>query len=73
MTSVVGAELPFGSTRSAVATVVDRAIAACSGDLRATVRALVVANNFLYAEMERFKAMISTGFARGKLTLRDLP
>jgi hypothetical protein len=54
-------------------TAVDDAIAACDGDLRATVRALVVANGFLYAEMERFKALISTGFARGKLTLRDLP
>jgi len=54
-------------------TAVDEAIAACDGDVRATVRALVVANSFLYAEMERFKALISTGFARGKLTLRDLP
>ena len=54
-------------------TAVDDAIAACDGDLRAAVRSLVVANSFLYTEMERFKTLISTGFARGKLTLRDLP
>ena len=58
---------------SELETAVNDTIAACDGDLRATVRALVVANSFLYAEMERFKALISTGFARGKLTLRDLP
>ena len=58
---------------SELETAVDDAIAACDGDLRATVRSLVVANSFLYAEMERFKTLISTGFARGKLTLRDLP
>jgi hypothetical protein len=58
---------------SELETAVDDAIAACDGDLRATIRALLVANSFLYAEMERFRALISTGFARGKLTLRDLP
>ena len=52
---------------------VDDAIAACAGDLRATVRALVVANNFLFDEMCRFRSLCSTGFSRGKLTLRDLP
>jgi|GEM_PF-517783 len=30
----------------------DQAIAACEGDMRATVRALVVANNFLTAQNE---------------------
>lgn len=52
---------------------VDAAIAACDGDLRATVRALVIANNFLHSELERFALLCSRGFARGKLTLLDLP
>ena len=52
---------------------VDEAIAACDGDPRAAVRALLAANDFLIAEIERLRALISTGFARGRLSLRDLP
>jgi hypothetical protein len=52
---------------------VEQAITACDGDARAAVRALIVANDFLHAELARIKALISRGFARGKLTLRDLP
>lgn len=40
----------------------DEAVAACGGDLRATVRALIVAIEFLEAEMER---QVSHGFRRG--------
>jgi hypothetical protein len=40
----------------------DEAIAACSGDLRATVTALIVAVEFLEEEMER---QVSHGFRRG--------
>ncbi len=40
----------------------DEAIAACCGDLRATVAALIVAVEFLEAEMER---QVSHGFRRG--------
>jgi hypothetical protein len=40
----------------------DEAIAACGGDLRATVRALIVANEFLEADMNR---QVSHGFRRG--------
>jgi hypothetical protein len=39
----------------------DEAIAACGGDLRATVRGLIVAVDFLEAEMER---QVSHGFRR---------
>jgi hypothetical protein len=53
---------------------VDEAIAKCDGDLRATIRALVVANNFLHVELEHVKDFwCSSGFARGKLRMRDLP
>lgn len=50
------------------------AIAACDGDLRATIRTLVVANNHLLAELEYVKDhYCSSGFARGVLRIRDLP
>jgi hypothetical protein len=52
---------------------VDMAIAACDGDLRDPIGALVVANSFLMEEMERYKSLVSPGFVRGKLSLYDLP
>jgi len=53
---------------------IDAAIAACDGDLRATIRALVVTNGFLHSELEYVKDFwCSSGFARGKLRIRDLP
>jgi hypothetical protein len=52
---------------------VDDAIAVCNGDLRATIRALILANNFLHAERERLHSLASSGFMRGKLSLLDLP
>lgn len=52
---------------------VNEAIAACDGSPRAAVRALVVANSFLCARVERLESLVSSGFARGKLSLRDLP
>jgi hypothetical protein len=45
---------------------VDEAIAACDGDPRAAVRALLVANNYLAAEVDRLSASISRGYTRGR-------
>lgn len=47
---------------------VDAAIAACGGDMRATIRALLVANRFLEQEVERTTAAVSLGYARGMIT-----
>jgi hypothetical protein len=44
----------------------DQAIAACDGDLRATVQALIVANGLLEAELKDVYAAASKGFARGR-------
>ena len=44
---------------------VDEAIAICGGDVRAALRATLVANAYLEAELERLTEAISTGFARG--------
>ena len=54
-------------------TAADMAIAACDGDLRDTIPTLVIANSFLLEELERYKAMVSRGFMRGRLSLYDLP
>jgi hypothetical protein len=45
---------------------VDEVIALCDGDQRAALRALVAANDYLHAEVERLQAMISNGYARGQ-------
>jgi hypothetical protein len=43
----------------------DQAITACGGDARDAVNALIVANEFLEAQVEQLKADVSRGYARG--------
>jgi hypothetical protein len=43
----------------------DQAIAACGGDARDAVKALIVANEFLEAQVEQLQADVSSGYARG--------
>ena len=50
----------------------DQAIAACGGDAREAVKALIVANQFLETDLEKLKAAVSMRFARGKL-LEEVP
>ena len=45
---------------------VDQVIAACNGDLRAAIRALVVANNFLESEVSELMKAVSHAYARGR-------
>jgi hypothetical protein len=45
----------------------DQAIATCGGDAREAVKALIVANQFLETDLEKLKAAVSMGYARGKL------
>jgi hypothetical protein len=47
-------------------TAIDLAIAACDGDVRATVRALIVANNFLESEVRELMKAVSHAYARGR-------
>jgi hypothetical protein len=49
---------------------VDTAVAACDGDLRATVRSLIIANNYLTRELEFVWHQVSPGYSRGKGTRR---
>jgi hypothetical protein len=53
---------------------VNQAIAICDGDLRAAIRALIVANNLLEDELaDVIDLYCSSGFHRGKLRVQDLP
>ena len=45
---------------------VDDAIAACDGNMRAAIRALIVANNFLENEVAELMKSISHAYTRGR-------
>ena len=45
---------------------IDQAIAACDGNLRATIRALIVANNFLESEIGELMKAVSHAYTRGR-------
>ena len=47
-------------------TSVDQAIAACGGDLRSTIRALIVANQYLESEVGELMKAVSHAYARGR-------
>jgi hypothetical protein len=44
---------------------IDQAIAACGGNTRDAVKALLVANGYLEAEVQELQAAVSSGYARG--------
>jgi hypothetical protein len=45
---------------------VDQAIAACGGDLRSTIRALIVANEYLESEVGELMKAVSHAYVRGR-------
>ena len=47
-------------------TAIDEAIAACDGDMRATIRALIVANNYLESEVSELMKAVSHAYVRGR-------
>ena len=47
-------------------TAVDQAIAACDGDMRSTIRALIVANEFLESEVGELMKAVSHAYVRGR-------
>jgi hypothetical protein len=51
-------------------TAVQEAIAVCDGDVYAALRAALVANSFLLAEVERLTQAVSYGFVRGRSAAR---
>jgi hypothetical protein len=49
---------------------VEQAIALCDGDMRAALRAVVVANAFLMTEVDQLTQLVSVGFARKRSPAR---
>ena len=45
---------------------VDQAIAACGGDMRSAIRALIVANDYLETEVTELMKAVSHAYARGR-------
>jgi hypothetical protein len=45
---------------------IDQAIAACGGDMRGAIRALIIANEFLEHEVKELFVAVSKGYARGR-------
>ena len=45
---------------------IDQAIIACDGDMRATIRALIVANNYLESEVRELMKAVSHAYVRGR-------
>jgi hypothetical protein len=45
---------------------VDQAIGVCGGDLRATIRALIVANDYLESEVGELMKAVSHAYTRGR-------
>jgi hypothetical protein len=54
------------AVRTGLDAAADQAIAACGGDARQTVTALIVANEFLEAQVRELQAAVSNGYARDK-------
>ncbi len=44
----------------------DQAIPACGGDAKEAVKALLVANDFLEAQLDEIRSSVSSGYARGR-------
>jgi hypothetical protein len=62
----VHSESPPTSEPDRLEVATDQAIAACGGNAREAVKALIVANEFLEAEVKQLQAAVSNGYARGK-------
>lgn len=67
MNASEGASESEADAAASIEAKVDEAIAVCGGDARAALRATLVANAFLEAEVERLTEAISIGFARGRI------
>jgi hypothetical protein len=57
---------PNSEENDELETAVDQAISACGGDVRATVRALIVANEYLESEVAELMKAVSRAYARGR-------
>jgi hypothetical protein len=66
MTAMSPASQPETEPNDGLEAAVDQAISACGGDLRATIRALIVANEYLETEVSELMKAVSHAYARGR-------
>ena len=59
---------PNSEERDELETAVNQAISACGGDMRATIRALIVANEYLESEAAELMKAVSHAYARGRFS-----
>jgi hypothetical protein len=57
---------PVSEENDELETAVDQAISACGGDTRATIRALILANDYLESEVGELMKAVSRAYARGR-------
>jgi hypothetical protein len=57
---------PNSEENDELETAVDQAISACGGDMRSTIRALIVANEYLESEVGELMKAVSHAYARGR-------
>jgi hypothetical protein len=57
---------PNSEERDELETAVNQAISACGGDMRATIRALIVANEYRESEVGELMKAVSHAYARGR-------
>jgi hypothetical protein len=59
---------PASEASDPVEVAVEQPIAICDGDVRAALRASLIASSFLADEVERLTKEVSVGFARGRIS-----
>jgi hypothetical protein len=57
---------PDAQDADALEVAVDQAITACNGDMRSTIRALIVANEYLESEVTELMKAVSHAYVRGR-------
>lgn len=57
---------PIPETDDELESAVNQAISACGGDMRATIRALIVANEYLETEVGELMKAVSHAYTRGR-------
>jgi hypothetical protein len=67
MTNPAPSDSPEPDPAEALEAEIDQAISLCGGDVRAALRATLIANAYLEAEIERLTEAVSSGFARGRI------
>jgi hypothetical protein len=58
--------LPNAPENCELEAAIDQAIDACGGNLRETIRALIVANNYLESEVAELMKAVSRAYVRGR-------